>query len=327
MAPDRETWETALSHLHPVVRDRLVQSRSAPSAPVTAETIAAFRPIYAMLFTDRTIAPGVTVADIGIADVRARLYRPAIAGPLPLHVYCHGGGFVVGSALSGELDGTLSRRAARAGCIVASIEYGLAPEHPFPQGVEQCFRALAALCADAEALGIDPRAVSVGGASSGANFAAVLTLIAREHGGPALGFQLLEIAGLDMTKASHAWRHPEPGHDTTRERDLELSAFYLGDIAQRAHPYASPLFAADLSRLPPAYIMNAEHDPRRDECETYAQRLRDHDVAATTRTLAGHTHGSLWLDWPGAAEWQAEADAMLAAANAALLAGKTIFTA
>ena len=251
-----------------------------------------------------------------------RLYRPDLAGPLPLHVYVHGGGFIVGSALSGELDGTLSRRAARAGCVVASIEYGLAPEHPFPEGVEECYRALTGLVADAAALEIRPDAVSLGGASSGGNFAAVLALMSRDRGGPALTFQLLEIAGLDLTKASYAWRHPQPEHDTTREQDLERLEFYLSDPVQRTSPHASPLFASDLSNLPPAYLMNAEHDPRRDECETYAQRLLDAGVQAVARTLKGHIHGSLWFDWPGAVEWQAEADSVLAKVNAAALAGR-----
>src|SRR6201999_4585247 len=100
--------------------------------------------------------------------------------------------------------------------------------------------------------------------------------------------QLLEIAGTDLTKSPYAWRHPAPGHDTTRERDLAMVDLYLPDLAARAHPYASPLFAPDLTSLPPAYLMNAEHDPRRDECEAYAARLRDAGGNAVCRTMAGH---------------------------------------
>jgi acetyl esterase len=137
--------------------------------------------------------------------------------------------------------------------------------------------------------------------------------------------QLLEIAGTDLTKSTHAWRNFAPGHDTTRERDLAMIDLYLPDLPSRAHPYASPLFAPDLTRLPPAYVMNAEFDPRRDECEAYVARLRDAGVEAVGRTMPGHVHGSMSLpDWPPALAWEAEASRVLADANAAALAGSPV---
>src|ERR1700722_17031315 len=145
------------------------------------------------------VAAGVAVTDVDAGGVPVRLYRPQRDGRLPLHVHFHGGGFVLGSALSGQFDGMLSRRAALSGAIVASVEYRLAPEHRFPAGVEDSFAALAALVGQAEA-------VSVGGVSSGGNFAAAVALMARDRGGPALILQLLEIAGTDLTKSSYAWR-------------------------------------------------------------------------------------------------------------------------
>ncbi|MEJ0043498.1 MAG: alpha/beta hydrolase [Rhizomicrobium sp.] len=190
---------------------------------------------------------------------------------MPLHLYCHGGGFVIGSALSGEMDGPLSRRAAAADCVVASVEYALAPEHPFPAGIEDCYRALTGLAVRAEELGLAAQAISVGGASSGGNFAAVLALMAKDRGGPKLILQLLEIAGVDLTKTSHAWRYPLPQHDTTRERDLAMLDLYIAK-KDRAARYGSPLFVPDLEGLPQAYVMNAALDPRRDECEAYVAR-------------------------------------------------------
>jgi acetyl esterase len=116
-----------------------------------------------------------------------------------------------------------------------------------------------------------------------------------------------------------------PGHDTTRERDLAMVDLYLPDLPSRAHPYASPLFAPDLAGLAPAYVMNAEFDPRRDECEAYVARLQDASTPAVTRTLAGHVHGSMSLkDWPPAQAWEAEANRVLAAANAAAFAGRRL---
>ena len=306
----------------PVIQKLVDRFEAGRARRFQPEDLPKMRSGYAGMVRDQTLGPGVSITNIEAAGVPVRLYRPVAEGPLPLHVYCHGGGFVMGSALSGESDGPLSRRAAEARCLVASVEYRLAPEHPFPAGVEDAYAALVGLVRQAGAFGVDPRAVSVGGASSGGNFAAVLALMTRDRHGPPLMLQLLEIAGTDLTKSSHAWRNPAPGHDTTRERDLAMVDVYLIKQADRAHPYASPLFAPDLSGLAPAYVMNAEFDPRRDECEAYVARLRDAGVAATSRTLAGHVHGSLAIPgWPPAEAWQAEANRILAKANLAALAG------
>lgn len=104
--------------------------------------------------------------------------------------------------------------------------------------------------------------------------------------------------------------------------DLAMVDLYLSSLAERAHPYASPLFAPKLDGVAPAYLINAEFDIRRDECEAYAVRLRDAGVQAVSRTMPGHVHGSFGLpNWPPAREWRAEANAVLASANAAARAG------
>jgi acetyl esterase len=302
--------------------DRFEASMARPFRP---EDLPGMRRRFAGSPSGRPIDPAISVTDVETAGVPVRLYRPSGSSPLPLHVYYHGGGFVMGSALSGEADGALARRAIAGGCIVASVEYRLAPEHRFPAGVEDSYTALAGLVDRAGEFGIDPRAVSVGGASSGGNFAAVVALMTRDRRGPKLALQLLEIAGTDLTKSSHAWRTCRPGHDTTRERDLAMVDLYLPSLAERAHPYASPLFAPDLTGLAPAYVMNAEFDPRRDECEAYVTRLRDAGVPAVARTLAGHVHGSMAIPgWPPARQWRDEANQALANANAAALAGRPV---
>ncbi len=274
---------------------------------------------------DREIAGGVRVRDVTANGVEVRLYVPASDRPLPLHLYLHGGGFIFGSALSGSLDGPLSRRAAAADAVVASVEYRLAPEHRFPAGVEDSYAALTGLLAQSAQLGLDPTIVTVGGASSGGNFAAVVALMARDRAGPALALQLLEIAGTDLTKSSHAWRNPVRGHDTTRERDLAMVDLYLTELAARAHPYASPLFAPDLRGLAPAYVMNAQFDPRRDECEAYVARLQDAGVPAIARTMEGHVHGSMSVQgWAPALAWEAEAARAIAAAARAARSGSAL---
>jgi acetyl esterase len=309
----------------PPVARMLERFEANMARPFRVEEIGAIRERFSRVGVASALAEGVAMQDVEVRGVPVRLYRPTGARPLPLHLHLHGGGFIFGSALSGASDGALSRRAAATGCLVASVEYRKAPEHRFPVGIEDSYAALVGLVEDAAAFGIAPRAVSVGGISSGGNFAAVLALMARDRGGPPLILQLLEIAGTDLTKSSHAWRHFRRGHDTTRERDLAMVDLYLPDVPSRADPYASPLLARDLAGLPPAWVMNAEHDPRRDECEAYVARLSDAGVEAVASTHAGHVHGSMSLpDWAPAQAWEAEADRILAAVNAAALAGEPV---
>jgi acetyl esterase len=280
------------------------------------------------MFTPPDLADGpideIAISDVVIDEVPVRLYRPPVDEDLPLHVYFHGGGFVLGSALSGEIDGLLARRALDAECLVASVEYRLAPEHRFPAGVDDCYTALTGLVADDERHGIARDAVTVGGVSAGGNLAAVVAVMARERNGPKLVLQLLEVAATDMTKSSNAWRNPSHGHDISREGDLAFGDLYVS-VAERAHPYASPLFFPNLDGVAPAYVMNAEFDPRRDECEAYATRLCDAGVRAVSRTMPGHIHGSFGIpNWQPARDWRAEANAVLASVNAAALAGRTV---
>jgi acetyl esterase len=268
---------------------------------------------------------GVVISDVVIDDVPVRLYRPSTDGTLPLHVYYHGGGFILGSALSGEVDGLLSRRAVDANCLVASVEYRLAPEHKFPDGVNDCYTAFSGLIANAELCGINPDAVTVGGGSAGGNLAAVVALMTRDKNGPRIALQVLEIAGLDLTSSSHAWRHPTAANDSTREADVAWNDRHLSSPAERVHPYVSPFFAADLAGVAPAYVVNAEFDPRRDECEAYVARLRDAGVHAVSRTMKGHVHGSVTIrDWQPARDWRAEVNAVLASANRSALAGLAV---
>jgi acetyl esterase len=197
--------------------------------------------------------------------------------------------------------------------VTVSVDYRLAPEHRFPTGVEDAYAALVWAVEQAAELGADPDRVTVGGSSSGGNFAAALALMARDRGGPRLLAQLLEIPGTDLTKTSHAWRDPDAIQDTPRDLDLALVGFYLSRPEDIVHPYASPLFAPSLVGVAPAYVMSAEFDPRRDESEAYVLRLRDAGVPAIARTMRGHVHGSYALvdQWDQARAWVDEANAVL----------------
>ncbi|TDD59845.1 alpha/beta hydrolase [Actinomadura darangshiensis] len=229
-------------------------------------------------------APGVPV----------RIFAPAgREGDLPGLVYIHGGGFVLGSVDLYVEDATAI--AAEVGAVVVSVEYRLAPEHPFPAGLEDCYAALTWTAANAADLGIDPARLAVGGESAGGGLSAGVALLARDRGGPSLCFQLLGIPELDDRLDTPSMR---AYHDTPiwNRPNAELSwDYYLGEGVRGTagvSPYAAPARAGDLSGLPPAYVTTCEFDPLRDEGLTYAQRLIQAGVPAEVHHYPGTFHGS-----------------------------------
>lgn len=241
-------------------------------------------------------------------SIRIRLYYPVgRARDLPAHVFLHGGGWWQGSIDDRVNDAGCRRLAAGSGVAVAAVDYRLAPEHPFPAGLEDCCAALRWLAAEAGRLGLDPARISVGGNSAGAGLAAAAALIARgDKSMPSLVFQLLEVPALDISQEAG-------GAD-----ELRIPAgLYLPDPGLASLPAASPLLSPDLSGLPPASIYVAEHDPLRRQGEAYARRLAEAGVPATLEFGAGGVHGSLLLTriWPPAADWQRKSARLLAAAH------------
>ena len=210
----------------------------------------------------------VAVAD---GEITVRVYRPEGDGPFPCHVYFHGGGFWLGNL--DMSDASCRATAIDAGCVVASVDYRLAPEAQFPVPAEDCFTALTWVVDHAADLGIDTSRVSVGGGSAGGNLAAVVSLMARDRGGPPLVLQVLEIPVTDLTMSQPSVRDNGVGYLLTTRSIEQYTAYYLEDPADAMHPYASPLLADDLTGLPPAVVMTAEFDPLRDEGEAYAACL------------------------------------------------------
>ena len=223
-------------------------------------------------------------------EIVVRVYTPEGAGPFPLHVYLHGGGFWIGKV--DQFDGECCACAVGAGCVVASVDYRLAPEHRFPTAPEDCWSALCWLVEHAAELGVDTSRISVGGASAGGCLAAVLTLMARDRGGPSLTRQVLEIPVTDLTMSQPSIVENGAGYMLTRDAITQYVGYYLTDPADATNPYASPLLAEDLTGLPPALIMTAECDPLRDEGEAYARRLEDAGVPVTLKRWDGQLHGS-----------------------------------
>jgi acetyl esterase len=249
--------------------------------------------------------------------ILVRLYRPQ-EGTLPLHVFLHGGGFCTGTL--DQRDQRCQELAAEAGCVVASVDYRLAPENQYPTAPEDCYAALCWLVEHADPLGIAPGAVSIGGESAGANLATVACLMARDRGGPPLVFQLLEVPTTDLTMSQPSITQLASGYGLTRQGMEAYVASYIGDSERVREPYASPLFA-DLQGLPPAWVLTCEFDPLRSEGEAYAQRLADAGVPTEHRALLGHTHGSFAFTrlTASARQYQRDAAAALRAAHRSAL--------
>ena len=220
--------------------------------------------------------------------VPIRLYRPVpTGGPGPVLLWCHGGGFV-----SGDLethDRPLRALANRLGFPVLAIAWRLAPEHPYPAGLDD---ALAGLRWTAEQPWIDPARIAIGGDSAGGAIAAVLTHRARDSGGPQPAFQVLLYPNTDLGgdgSAYPSWAEND-GRILTRAELERNFALYAGPV-DRIDPGLSPIRAADLSRLPPALVVTGEADPQRDEGEAYAARLREAGVPVEQFRYPGMIHG------------------------------------
>jgi acetyl esterase len=222
-------------------------------------------------------------------EIAVRIYQPFGAGVKPALVYFHGGGWVIGTLDS--YDATCRELAQGAGCVVVSVDYRLAPEHRYPAAPDDCYAALKWVAANAAKLGADAKRVAVGGDSAGGNLSAVVSQMARDKGGPAIRFQLLiyPVTDADFTRRSYV--DNAEGYLLTTASMHWFWDHYVPNKPQRAEPYASPLRAADLSGLPPAWLCTAEFDPLRDEGEAYAKRLQQAGVSTTLTRFDGLIHG------------------------------------
>lgn len=234
-----------------------------------------------------------TVGHGDVTGIGVRIYWPPDTDQsLPVVVFYHGGGFCLGDL--DTHDPVARAHAIGSGAIVVSVQYRLAPEHPFPAGVNDCFAALQWAAANAAELGGDPNRIAVAGDSAGGNLAAVTALLARDNGGPALRFQLLwyPTVTADLSLPSHTENATAP----VLNRDV-IDAFlswYLPDLDitdPKSLPTTLAPANADLSGLPPAYIGTAEHDPLRDDGACYAKLLSAAGVQAELSNEPTLVHG------------------------------------
>ncbi|WIX81220.1 alpha/beta hydrolase [Amycolatopsis carbonis] len=266
------------------------------------------------LVSGKTIEP-VAVRDVvipsGDASLDATLYAPAgLPEPSGLLVFFHGGGWVVGSRATH--DNAARYLAKHAGVRVLSVEYRMAPEHPFPTPFEDALAAFDYAHANAAELGADADRIAVGGDSAGGNLSAALTLAAARRGGPAPAFQLLIYPAVDFTTRRRSREIFAEKLFLTDESMTWFEGHYVPAGTDKADPRLSPLVATDHSGLPPAFIMTAGFDPLRDEGEAYAEKLREAGVSVAVSRQPDLIHG--FLNFTGVGSRFREATAELAGA-------------
>jgi acetyl esterase len=282
--------------IDPEVQIILDQLAAVGGPAITEQTVEQVRTMFeAMAALSADAEPVAVVEDRTIpgpgGTIPIRVYRPA-PGLLPALVYFHGGGWVIGGITTH--DTTCRALANRVGCVVVSVDYRLAPEHPFPAAADDACAATVWVAEHARDLDVDPARIAVGGDSAGGNLAAVVALMARDRHGPGLAFQLLVYPVTDCGLDTASYDANAEGYLLTRDAMRWFWNHYCpGD--DRMQPYASPLQAGDVAGLPPALVITAEFDPLRDEGEAYARRLADAGVAVDCRRYDGMIHGFLGM--------------------------------
>lgn len=209
---------------------------------------------------------------------------------IPVTLFLHGGGWVVGNAAT--YDTHCRRLANAAQCVVVFVEYRLAPEHRFPAAVDDCYAVLRWLKENAPHIGGDRRKIAVAGDSAGGNLSAVLCLKSRDLNGPPICAQALVYPVTDHWDAGYlSYSENAENYGLTRDLMKWFWAHYLGPGGDRRHPYASPLRAGFVANLPPALVITAGYDPLRDEALAYADRLEEAGNIVQRKHYEGQIHG------------------------------------
>ena len=289
--------------LHPQVEAHLAQVAAAAAPPAwelgaaeTRRVRAAATGVPAGPALPRVEDRGVPTAlsgstgSAGAGEIPVRVYWPSEETNLPMLVWFHGGGWVLGSVA--EADPLCRRLAERSGAIVVSVEYRLAPEDPAPAPFDDCYAATVWAAAHASELGGDAQRLAVGGTSAGGNLAAAVALHARDASGPAIAHQLLVYPVTDSRMDTTSYEERAEGFGLGRQAMEWFWDCYVpeGGAVSREDPRVSPAHASDLSGLPSAQVITAEYDPLRDEGEAYAARLREAGVEVRFERVDGHLH-------------------------------------
>ena len=287
--------------LHPQARALLDLMEGQPGAPQRRpapadarafyrERRAATQPLPAEVAEVRDLA-----ADGPHGTIPVRLYRPlgSGAGPLPVLVYFHGGGWVIGDL---DTHDSLCRALANAsGCAVVAVDYRMGPEHRFPAAVDDALAATRWVHTHAAELRLDPARLAVGGDSAGGNLAAVVAIAARDAGDLPVAFQLLIYPATDMRRVHPSHTANGDGYLLTRDTMAYFHDHYIDDPKHDIDWRASPLLHADLAGLPPALVVTAGYDPLRDEGLAYAGALTAAGNRASQVCFERQIHGFITM--------------------------------
>jgi len=228
--------------------------------------------------------------------IQLRLYRPLAsnaATPLPVLVYFHGGGWVIGDL---DTHDSLCRALCNeSGCAVVSVDYRLAPEHRFPAAVDDALAATRWVRRQAAELHLDASHLAVGGDSAGGNLAAVVSIAARDAGDLPIAFQLLIYPATDQHRTAPSHTTNGEGYLLTRATMDYFSGHYITDPAEYKDWRSSPLLHTDLAKLPPALVLTAGHDPLRDEGAAYAEALTAAGNRASYVCFERQIHGFITM--------------------------------
>jgi len=276
--------------LHPQAQVLCDLVNAAGGPPAGDATLQQSRDGLALLYASACGEPEAVyaVGDLDADGVPVRVYRPSADDGLPVVVFLHGGGWTIGSV---DVYDPFARAIAnRALATVVSVEYRLAPEHPFPAALDDCWHALRWVATHAEQFEADPSRVAIAGDSAGGNLAAVCALLARDAGAPALALQALiyPVTDTDLTTTSYV--------ENGKGYFLEASTMrwfvdcYTRNGADATDWRIAPLRAPDLAGVAPALVITAEYDPLRDEGEAYARRLAAAGVPTELRRFDGMIH-------------------------------------
>ncbi|MDQ1510790.1 MAG: acetyl esterase [Actinomycetota bacterium] len=247
-----------------------------------------------LTMTGGTPQPVQAVEDRDAGGVPVRVYRPSAEPNLPIFVVFHGGGWVIGSVE--QYDGIARWIANASGAIVVSVDYRLAPEHPYPAPLDDCWHALQWTATHAEELGGDASRIAIGGDSAGGNLAAVCALLARDAGGPALALQALVYPVCDTDFGTASYVANGEGYLLDLDQMRWFVDCYTSGRVDPTDWHVSPLRVPSLAGVAPAVVLTAEYDPLRDEGEAYADRLREVGVAVEYRCFEGMIHSFFGLE-------------------------------
>ena len=222
------------------------------------------------------------------SEIPLRLYYPEVNPPFAAFVFFHGGGWVIGNLDTHH--GLCHALAKTSGCLVVSVDYRLAPEHPYPAAVEDAYAATEWVAENSAVIQADPERLAVGGDSAGGHLATVVSMMARDRKGPCIDLQILIYPITDCNFNTPSYLENKEGYMLTRDLMKWFWDHFLHDKTQSNKPYASPLQAPNLSNLPPALIITAGYDPLRDEGQAYGKRLQDAGVNVMLSHYPGMIH-------------------------------------